>query len=64
MSSAEAVTVIVSLSAFVLATVLALVWYLGGRIDRLDERLTGHIDRLDATVSWMAEDVAALKATR
>jgi hypothetical protein len=33
------------------------VWYLGGRIDRLDDRLTGAIDRL-------AEDVAVLNATR
>ncbi len=39
-AEAEAITVIVSLSALMLGTVVALVWYLGGRIDRLDERLT------------------------
>ena len=64
MSSAEAVTVIPSLSVLMLGTVLALVWYLGGRIDHLDERLSGRMDRLEGTVQRLAEDVAVLRATR
>jgi hypothetical protein len=71
MSSAEAVTVVVSLSAFMLGTALALVWYLGGRIDRLDDRidrLGERIDRFDqrltGAVNRLAEDVAMLRATR
>jgi hypothetical protein len=64
MSSAEAVTVVVSLSAFMLGTALALVWYLGGRIDRLGDRIDRVDDRLTSAVYRLAEDVAVLKATR
>jgi len=63
MGNTEALTVIVSLSVFMLGTVLAVVWYLGGRIDRLDDRLTGSISQLNGTVNRLAEDVAVLKAT-
>jgi hypothetical protein len=38
MNTAEYVTTIVCLTVFFLATVLALVWYLGRRIDRAIER--------------------------
>jgi hypothetical protein len=64
MSSTGALTGIVSLSVLMLGTVLALGWYLGGRIDRLDDRLTGSISQLTATVRRLAADVAVLKATR
>jgi hypothetical protein len=35
----------------------------GGRIDHLDERLTGGVTRLEQTVHRLAEDVAVLRAT-
>jgi uncharacterized membrane protein YoaK (UPF0700 family) len=63
MSATDAVTIIVSLSAFMLGTVLALVRYHSGRIDHLDARLTGAINRLELSVERLAEDVAVLRAT-
>jgi hypothetical protein len=70
-STAEVLTTVIALSVFMLGTVAALIWYLGARIDRLDDRLGGRLDhlggrfdRLEAVVQALREDVAVLKATR
>lgn len=52
MSDAVFLTVVLAVLATNLGTVLALVWYFGGRIDRLDDQMQS-----------LREDVAVLKAT-
>ena len=71
MNTAESLTTIISLSVFMLGSILALIWYIGGRIDRLDERidrlderLSGRLDTMDGHIMALREDVAVLKATR
>jgi hypothetical protein len=55
---------VVSLSVFTLGTVLALIWYLAGRIDRLDDRVARLDERLIGAVNRLAEDFAVLKGMR
>jgi hypothetical protein len=75
MSNAVVITVFLSLGIFMFGSILALIWYIGGRIDRIEshlderinqssEQLGGRIDHLAETVQQLREDVAVLKATR
>jgi hypothetical protein len=58
MSDTVFITTIVSLSVFMLSTVLSLVLLLSTRIDRLSDR----IDKLDDRLRHVEEDVLLLKA--
>jgi hypothetical protein len=59
MSAPVFLTTIITITAANLGIVLAIVWYFGTQIGRLDRR----IDRLDEHVQLLREDVAVLKAT-
>lgn len=74
----EFLTTVVSLSVFMLGTVLSILWFFGGRLDgrfdRIDvrfdrvdarfDRVDDRFDRLEERVDRLAEDVAVLKATQ
>lgn len=64
MTTTEFLATVISLSVFMLGTVLALVWYIGGRVDRLEDRLLRRLDTMDDHVQVLREDVAVIKATR
>lgn len=70
MSGSVFITTVISMSAFMLASVLGVAYFmsnvlgdrisdLGGRIARVESRL----DHLEDTVQGLREDVAVLKAT-
>jgi len=62
--SATALGAIIAVAAAYAASVFAIIWYLGSRIDRLDDRLGARLDKLEAGVTEIHEDVTVLKATR
>jgi hypothetical protein len=62
--SATALGAIIAVAGAYAASIFAIIWYLGGRIDRLDDRISGALDKLDTTVHDMQQDVVLLKGTR
>ena len=64
MNTSEVLVTVITMGVFMFGSILALIWYLGGRIDRLDDRVGARLDRLEASIGHLAEDVTVLKATR
>jgi len=69
--SATALGAIIGVAAAYAVSVFAIIWYLGSRIDRLEDHVEGGIDHLEAKVDRLGEkvaeiheDVTVLKATR
>lgn len=70
MSSATFITTVISISAFMLASVLGVAYFmanvLGSRIDDLGGRMArveGRLDHVEVVMQALREDVAVLKAT-
>lgn len=71
MTFTEFLATLITFGTVMIGVVWAIVWYLGSRIDRAEDRMEARIDRLEAafvrleeTVQGLREDVAVLKATR
>jgi hypothetical protein len=76
--SATALGAIIAVAAGYATSIFAIIWYLGGRIDRSEDRMTtrmdkledrfermeNRFDRVEAAIHEMHEDVTVLKATQ
>ena len=61
---------IISITVGYVASIASILWYLGNRIDRLEDRFDARMDKLDTrmgkldeTLQELRQDVAVLKAT-
>ena len=63
MSTTVYLTTIITLGAFMLGTVLGVVYFIGSRIEARLDRFENRIGNLEAAVQRLSEDVAVLKAT-
>ena len=54
---------IISITVGYVASIASILWYLGNRIDRLEDRFDARMDKLDETLQELRQDVAVLKAT-